>query len=144
MGSTHVTATIRNPAEPDRSWEGLFLVDTGAVDWLVPRDRLEAIGIAPKGQRVYILADGSELNMDITVAGADIEFMGEIVGCTIVFAETSTEPLLGVTALESAGIAVDPYHQRITKLPSVRLKGLRTRGESEQDILARFFTPLQG
>ncbi len=125
MGSTHVTATIRNPAEPDRSWEGLFLVDTGAVDSLVPRDHLESIGIAPKGQRVYILADGSELNMDITTG--DIEFMGEIVGCTIVFAESGTEPLLGVTALESAGIEVDPHNQRLTKLPSVRLKGLRTR-----------------
>ncbi len=29
MGATHVTVTIRNPAAPDRTWEGLFLVDTG-------------------------------------------------------------------------------------------------------------------
>ena len=36
MGATHVTVTIRNPALPDKSWEGLFLVDTGAVDSLVP------------------------------------------------------------------------------------------------------------
>ena len=127
MGSTHVTVTIRNPAEPDRSWDGLFLVDTGAVDSRVPRDRLESIGIAPKGQRVYILADGSERNLDITFAG--IEFMGEIVGCTIVCTEPGTEPLLGITALESAGIKVDLHNQRLIKLPSVRLKGLRTRGE---------------
>ena len=26
MGATHVTVTIRNPAEPDRTWEALFLV----------------------------------------------------------------------------------------------------------------------
>ncbi len=25
MGATHVTVTIRNPAAPDRAWEGLFL-----------------------------------------------------------------------------------------------------------------------
>ena len=25
MGATHVTATIRNPADPDRAWEELFL-----------------------------------------------------------------------------------------------------------------------
>ena len=37
MGATHVTVLIRNPAEPDRTWEGLFLVDTGATDSLVPR-----------------------------------------------------------------------------------------------------------
>ena len=37
MGTTQVTVAIRNPAEPDRVWEGLFIVDTGAVDCLVPR-----------------------------------------------------------------------------------------------------------
>ena len=41
MGATHVTVAIRNPAEPDRVWEGLFLVDTGATDCLVPRSSPE-------------------------------------------------------------------------------------------------------
>ena len=66
MGATHVTVTIRNPAEPDRTWEGLFLVDTGATDSLVPRPHLESIGLEPKGQRSYELADGSEIKLDIT------------------------------------------------------------------------------
>ena len=125
MGATHVTVTIRNPADPDRAWEGLFLVDTGATDSLVPRPHLEAIGLRPKGQRVYELADGSEIRMDITTA--DIEFMGEIVGGTILFGDAVTEPLLGVTALESVGIEVDPDNQRLKRLPAVRLKGLRAR-----------------
>lgn len=120
MGTTHVTVTIRNPAEPDRSWEGLFLVDTGATDSLVPRPHLEAIGLKPKGQRTYELADGREIRMDITTA--DIEFMGEIVGGTILFGEANVEPLLGVTALESVGIEVDPTTQRLKRLPAVRLK----------------------
>lgn len=124
MGATHVTVTIRNPAEPDRSWEGLFLVDTGATDSLVPRPHLEAIGLKPKGQRVYELADGREITMDITTA--DIEFMGEIVGGTILFGDADTEPLLGVTALESVGIEVDPTNQRLKRLPAVRLKSLRS------------------
>ena len=51
MGATHVTVTIRNPAEPDTTWEGLFLVDTGAVDCFVPKPHLEAIGLKPEGQR---------------------------------------------------------------------------------------------
>ena len=74
MGVTHVTAVIRNPAEPDKFWEGLFLVNTGAVDSLVPRPHLEAIGLNPKGRRVYGLADGSEVKMDITTG--DIEIYG--------------------------------------------------------------------
>ena len=122
MGATHVTVTIRNPAEPERTWEGLFLVDTGATDSLVPRPHLEAIGLAPRGKRIYELADRSQLRRDVTVA--EIEFMGEIVGGTIIYGEASVEPLLGVTALESVGIEVDPVSQRLKRLPAVRLKRL--------------------
>lgn len=130
MGATQVTVTIRNPAEPHKTWEGLFLVDTGATDCLVPRQHLESIGLIPKGQRVYELADGSEIRMDITTA--DIEFMGEIVGGTVLFGEANAEPLLGVTALESVGIEVDPLNQRLKRLPAVRLKSLETRFEKEE------------
>ena len=122
MGATHVTVTIRNPAAPDRYWEGLFLVDTGATDSLVPRPHLEAIGLAPKGRRTYEMADGSEIVMDVTTG--DIEFMGETVGGTILFGAADAEPLLGVTALESVGIEVDPLNQRLKRLPAVRLKGM--------------------
>ena len=122
MGAIHVTVTIRNPAEPERAWDGLFLVDTGSTDSLVPRPHLEAIGLQPRGQRVYELADGSEIVMDI--ATAEIEFMGEMVGGTILFGEPDVEPLLGLTALESVGIEVDPTTQRLKRLPAVRLKAL--------------------
>ena len=125
MGATHVTVTIRNPAERDRTWEGLFLVDTGATDCLVPRKHLEAIGLVPKGQRTYGLADGSELRMDIT--GADVEFMGDYVAATIVMGDDDAEPLLGVTALESVGIEVDPVNQTLKRMPYVRLRGIRAR-----------------
>ena len=124
MGATHVTVAIRNLAEPDRVWEGLFLVDTGATDCLVPRQHLESIGLTPKGQRVYELADGSELRMDVTAA--QVEFMGEFVGATIIYGQADAEPLLGVTALESVGIEVDPRNQTLKRLPAVRLKGFRT------------------
>jgi len=120
MGAIHVTVTIRNPADPERAWDGLFLVDTGSTDSLVPRPHLEAIGLRPRGQRVYELADGSEIVMDI--ATAEIEFMGEMVGGTILFGEPDVEPLLGLTALESVGIEVDPTTRRLKRLPAVRLK----------------------
>lgn len=122
MGATHVTVAVVNPADPNRRWEGLFLVDTGAVDCYVPGNRLREIGLAPDGKRTYELADGSELMLDIAVA--KIEFMGEIVGVTVIFGDDDAEPLLGVTALESVGIEVDPLNQRLKRLPAVRLKSL--------------------
>ncbi|MXY81250.1 MAG: clan AA aspartic protease [Gemmatimonadetes bacterium] len=122
MGATHVTVRITNPADSDRYWEGLFLVDTGATDSLVPRQHLEAIGLEPEGKRVYELADGSEIAVDVAVA--KIEFMGEFVGGTVIFGDADAEPLLGVTVLESVGIEVDPVNQRLRRLPAVRLKEL--------------------
>jgi len=122
MDGIHVTVRITNPAELDRFWEGLFLVGTGAIDSLVPRPHLEAIGLAPKGSRTYQLANGSDLVLDVTTA--EIEFMGEIVGGTIIMGAEDAEPLLGLTALESVGIEVDPLNQRLKRLPAVRLKRL--------------------
>ena len=121
MGATHVTVTIMNPAERDRYWEGLFLVDTGAADCLVPRQHLEAIGLVPEGQRIHGLADGSEVRLDIT--GAFVEFMGDFTAATVVMGEEDAEPLLGVTVLESVGIEVDPVNQTLKRMPAVRLRG---------------------
>ena len=53
---------------------GLFLVDTGATDCLVPRRHVEAIGLEPEGERIYGLADGREIRMSIIVGR--IEFLG--------------------------------------------------------------------
>ena len=74
----YVTVAIRNPAEPEKTWEGPCLVDTGAIDSVIPRPYLEAIGLGPRKQRRYTMADGSEANLDVTVG--EIEFLGEVVG----------------------------------------------------------------
>ena len=54
MGIVQVTVTIRNPSEPRRSWDCLFLVDTGSTDCLVPGRALRRIGIEvdPVSQRL--------------------------------------------------------------------------------------------
>ena len=70
---------------------------------------------------MYELTDGSQSAVDVTVA--DIEFMGEIVGGTIVMGADDAEPLLGLTALASVGIEADPLTQRLKRRPAVRLKG---------------------
>lgn len=124
MGVTHVTVAIVNPADPERRWEGLFLVDTGATDCYVPASHLREVGIQPGGQRTYELADGSELALEVGVAR--VEFMGDVVGATVIFGKEDCEPILGVAALESAGIEIDPVNQRLKRLPAVRLKKLRT------------------
>jgi clan AA aspartic protease len=137
MGITQVTAAVRNPARPKKLWEGLFLVDTGAVDCMVPGRHLRALGLKTRGQRVYELADGSEVTLDVTVA--EIEFMGERVGATVIYGPDDAEPILGVTALESVGIGVERRSQRLQRLPAVRLKSGRKqrRGTARSVAVAR-------
>ena len=123
MEALHVAATIRNPADPSRSWEAAFRIDEAAIDSVVPAPRLESMGLRPRGRRVYELPDGRE--KVVQIATAEIEFMGEIVGATVLFGDVETEPALGATALASAGIEVDPSTRQLRRLPAVRLKTLR-------------------
>ena len=126
MGATHVTVTIRNPAEPDRTWEGLFLVDTGATDSLVPRPHLESIGLEPKGQRSYEVSRRPVKSSWISQLGRSNSWESSSVE-RYYSAKRTPEPLLGVTALESVGIEVDPLNQRLKRLPAVRLKNIGSR-----------------
>ena len=57
----------------------------------------------------------------VTVTTGDVEFMGEVVESTIVMGDDRSEPLLGVTALESVGIEVDPRNRALRRMPFVRL-----------------------
>jgi len=125
MGATHVTVAVSNPSAPDTRWESLFLVDTGTTDCYVPGKQLRALGIKPEGRRSYELADGRKLIAEVGIAR--IEFMGDVLGATVIFGEDDAEPLLGVTALESVGIEVDPKNQRLKRLPAVRLKSVRPK-----------------
>ncbi len=115
VGATYVDVIIRNPADPQQSWTGKFLVDTSAFDSLVPRTHLET-----RGRREYVLADGRPIALDMTIA--EIEFEGEIVGGTIAYGDEGAEPLLGLMALESGGFEVDPRNEELKRLPAVLLK----------------------
>src|ERR1039458_351917 len=125
MGAIHVTVPVINPADSQKRWEGLFLVATGSIDCMAPAKQLDAIGIRRRTMRAYELADGTEISFD--VGTAEVEFMGEAVAVNIIFGDDHIEPILGVTALESVGIEVDPQNQRLKRLPAVRLKSLRDK-----------------
>ena len=120
MGATYVDVTIRNPSDRQRSWTGRFLVDTGAFDSMAPRSCLESIGLEPIGTREYELADGGIVAMDIALG--QIELRGHPVGGIVAFGDDDAEPLLGVTALDSGGFAVDPRSQELIRRPAVAMK----------------------
>ena len=87
---------------------------------MAPKDELEKVGIVKEGKTSYELADGTVKEYPYGLAR--IEFMGEITAGRIIFGEPGTEPLLGVTALESVGIVVDPANKTLQRLPAIPLK----------------------
>ncbi len=120
MGLTKVTTTLKSVTDPQRSYEALFLVDTGATDCMAPADELEKVGILKKGKTAYELADGTVREYPFGLV--QIEFMGETTAGRVIFGESGAEPLLGVTALESVGIMVDPANKTLKRLPAIPLK----------------------
>jgi clan AA aspartic protease len=129
MGLIHVTVALKPMvAGQGGSYEELFLVDTGATDSMAPAAGLQAAGIQPVGRTTYELADGTTTEYDFGLAV--IEFMGEITAGRVVFGPDQAEPLLGVTALESVGITVDPASRTLKRLPAVPLKHVTQKMQS--------------
>ena len=120
MGLTHVTVKLRSLGESNGGYEADFLVDTGATDSLAPEAELRRVGIKPAGRTAYDLADGSVTEYEFGLA--EITFMGEVTAGRIIFGPNEAEPLLGVTALESVGITIDPANRTLKRLPAIPLK----------------------
>jgi len=120
MGLTKVTTRLTSLAKPGKSYEAVFLVDTGATDSMAPADELKRIGVPKEGKVPYELADGTVKKYPFGLVR--IEFMGETTAGRIIFGEPGCEPLLGVTALESVGIMVDPANKTLRRLPAIPLK----------------------
>jgi clan AA aspartic protease len=120
MGLTHVRVTLRPLPKSRKKYQDVFLVDTGATDSLAPGNSLRKAGIRPIGKMAYELANGATVECRFGLAV--IEFMGEITSGRIIFGPDDVGPLLGVTALESVGIVVDPASQRLKRLPAIPLK----------------------
>ncbi len=120
MGLIQVTVTLKVPGSRDGGYEALFLVDTGATDSMAPGTELRTAGIEPIGRTSYELANGEVQEYPFGLA--QIEFMGEVTAGRVIFGPEGTEPILGVTALESVGITIDPANRTLKRLPAIPLK----------------------
>jgi clan AA aspartic protease len=120
VGLTYVTVELRAPSGKKRPYRASFLVDTGATDTFAPSSELRKAGIKPVAKTSYELANGEVVEYPYGLA--QIEFMGEITAGRVIFGPEDADPLLGVTALESVGIMVDPARKTLKRLPAIPLK----------------------
>lgn len=119
-GLTYVTTTLRPIGNGARRYAAQFLVDTGASDSMAPASAMKKIHVKKAGKMSYELADGTVREYSFGLV--TIEFMGEITAGRVVFGPDDSEPILGVTALESVGILVDAAHKTLKRLPAIPLK----------------------
>ena len=75
----------------------------------------------------YELADGKQVEYPFGLV--EIEFMGELTSGRVIFGPEGAEPILGVTALESVGILVDPVKQTLKRMPAIPLKTVDCKGQ---------------
>jgi len=123
MGLTHVTVALKGLGSAAGTYEADFLVDTGATDCLAPASKLRQIDVQTVGNRVYELADGTK--HEYAFGLVEIRFMGEVTAGRVIFGPVDVEPVLGVTALESVGITIDPANRTFKRLPAIPLKTIR-------------------
>ena len=111
MGITKVTVEVSNPRDQSH-WQKLDLIaDTGAIFSVIPSSTLDQLGISPYAEETFTLADGSEIRRPMGDVFLRID--GKARTVPTIFGEPTDTPLLGVTALEILGYAVDPRTRKI-------------------------------
>lgn len=91
------------------------LVDTGATYSIFPEDFLRDIQVIPAGWEIGVrFADGRESSQQI--GPAYLKVLEREAPCLVMFGNPGVF-LIGATALENLGLAVDPVNQRL--MPAV-------------------------
>jgi len=132
MGTTRVPVMLSHLETRAVVYRADFVVDTGATDCVVPASLLRRAGVQPVETMTYELADGTLHDYDVGLVR--IEFMGSITAGRVVFGAEDIEPILGVTALESVGMIVDPVRKELRRVPAIPLR--RATGFSTRFALA--------
>ena len=111
MGQVNVQIAIVNPRTGARSEEFVALADTGATLCVIPAAALESVGIDRLRRVSLVFADGRRATRD--VGDAVVTVNEDATPCRVVFGESGDASLLGLTALEQLGLAVDPVQRRL-------------------------------
>ena len=119
MGMFQVKVKVANPSQPEKFFEEMFWVDTGALYSFVPEDRLQSIGLKPLRSRELILADGRRDRRLLGEALLTVPELGETLTCPVIFAPSHSLYLLGATAMENFGVEADPTAQKLKPIAAV-------------------------
>jgi len=117
MGHTTAAVKICSPQDGTKCVETELIVDTGITYTWIKRERLEAIGVKPSKARKFRTIEGRTIERE--VGEAVIECLGERAMSIVVFAERDDVEVMGVVALESLALEVDPVTRQLKKAESL-------------------------
>ena len=109
MGITYIEGTVTGST--GKQAKATFLVDSGAKYTVLPAEAWKAIGLAPKRRLTFVLADGTQIERDVSETYIVLP-QGE--GHTpVVLGEEGDQALLGVVTLEELGLVFNPFQRSL-------------------------------
>ena len=109
MSITYIDGVAREPANREESVR--FLVDSGATYSLLPSQVWQSIGLEPRREQSFTLADGATIQRRISTCylmlpqGQDYS--------PVILGEPGDEALLGVVTLEILGRLFNPFNRTL-------------------------------
>lgn len=112
MGAVYVKVKLLGPPERPASPQTIeALVDTGATLSIFPAHLLRRLGVKPVDHVRMRLADGRVVRRDI--GEVKIKLNGDMVTTRAIFGGPRDATVVGLVALESLGLTVDPTKRRL-------------------------------
>jgi len=108
VGLSYVQGTVRGPAGAEATVR--FLIDSGATYSLLPDPVWRTIGLVPKREMEFVLADGTSVRRSVSECYLALP-QGEGHSPVVLGQPGDAEPLLGVVTLEILGLVFDPFRR---------------------------------
>ena len=109
MGITYIEGLVRGPGGEERV---RFLVDSGATYTLLPESVWRRIGLTPKREHTFILADGRAITRKVSECYIVLP-QGEGHTPVILGEPGDDEALLGMVTLEILGLVFNPFQRTL-------------------------------
>ncbi len=106
---SYIQGTVRGPTGEQAV---RFLIDSGAVYSLLPEHVWQAIGLTPKREMEFSLADGTTIRRAVSECHISLP-QGDAYTPVVLGQPGDVEPLLGVVTLEILGLVFDPFRRTL-------------------------------
>ena len=127
MGTFTTTVELGDPG--GRRWRQVdVLVDRGATFTMLPRFRLEQLGVRPQDKAPFELADGRSVEFD--VGETSVRIGNRARTTLVIFGDNGLQPHLGAHTLEAFLLAVDPVSRRLVPVSGLLKRSGRTSRRS--------------